>query len=113
MIYIYYDKQCSFCSGFINRLKAIQYQKDTILKDSSDLESIQPGEKIDTLVVIRGNEQFIFSDAALELMKLSGRQYKILAKVAELFPKKFRDSIYRIVARNRYNFFGKKSCRLT
>jgi predicted DCC family thiol-disulfide oxidoreductase YuxK len=108
MVYIYYDKQCSFCSGFTNGIEELQDQKNIIIKDSADLELYQSGEKIDTMVVIRNNQKLIYSDAALELMVLAGRKYSFFVRVARLFPRQFRDSIYRIVAKNRNNFLGKQ-----
>ena len=47
------------------------------------------------------------SDAAIRVAELLGWPYR-LARVARLLPSGVRDSLYDIVAANRYAWFGRK-----
>ena len=69
-----------------------------------------PEGYIDSLVLIKNNTVYTHSDAVLELIKELGGAWKILT-IGKLLPKKWRDSIYKWIAKNRYKWFGKKdSC---
>ena len=62
---------------------------------------------IDTFVLIKNNQSFVFSSAALEIAKdLTGLWY--LFNVFKLLPSFIRDAIYKTVARHRYRFFGRQ-----
>ena len=53
------------------------------------------------------------SDAVLHASRELGGAWQILATIARVIPRPFRDSLYRFVARNRYRVFGKyESCML-
>jgi predicted DCC family thiol-disulfide oxidoreductase YuxK len=52
------------------------------------------------------------SDAVLRILRRLGGPWKIAA-VGRVFPAKFRDSVYRLTAQNRYRLFGKReTCRI-
>ena len=65
---------------------------------------------IDTFLLIKNNECFVFSNAALEITKdLTGFWY--MFNVLKVIPSSIRDIFYKLFARNRYKLFGKqKSC---
>ena len=66
----------------------------------------------DTIILIYGNHYFTKSDAALEIAKKLPLPYKLLI-VFKLLPRKLRDALYSIIARNRNKMFGKMdSCRI-
>ena len=46
------------------------------------------------------------SDAALELLKIIGSPWSFL-RIGIIIPRRWRDRIYDILARNRYKWFGK------
>lgn len=53
------------------------------------------------------------SSAILFLACLLGGWWKFLGTIAHVVPRPLRDAVYRLVARNRYRWFGKReSCRI-
>jgi len=53
------------------------------------------------------------SDAVSAALDQLGGSWRILAKVFDLFPTQFRDWQYNLIARNRYQLFGKRdACTL-
>jgi predicted DCC family thiol-disulfide oxidoreductase YuxK len=55
---------------------------------------------------------FTQSDAAIQVMVASGGLWR-LASLARWVPRRLRDELYGVVARNRYRWFGKRaSCYL-
>jgi predicted DCC family thiol-disulfide oxidoreductase YuxK len=112
MIYIYYDRQCGFCSGVINGLLKLNRRKDVKLLDIHEYQWTDAAT-YDSLVLVRDTKILFFSDAALEVMKLAGGIYSLCAKIAGLLPRKYRDNLYKGIAKNRYRFFGKITCRLS
>jgi predicted DCC family thiol-disulfide oxidoreductase YuxK len=67
----------------------------------------------DTFIFIDEEENyFIKSTAALKIAKLLPYPIKIIYSLI-IIPKICRDFLYNIIAKNRYNFFGKKdTCRI-
>jgi predicted DCC family thiol-disulfide oxidoreductase YuxK len=76
------------------------------------LEKYGVSKEIDSLIVIEKKSVYIKTSAALQISrKLTGfwRFFSIL----RVFPPVFRDYLYDLVAKNRYNWFGKRdSCML-
>ena len=69
-------------------------------------------ETTDSFVLIDEHQAFIESTAALKVCSKLVWPWKIFS-VFLLIPKPLRDSIYRMVARNRYKWFGiEESCML-
>lgn len=65
-------------------------------------------DKIETVIMITPEgETITHSDVMLEAFKLLGGGYKMLSWFSWI-PKGFRDGVYRIIARYRYRWFGKK-----
>jgi len=53
------------------------------------------------------------SDAALFVLRDLGGGWRVLAALGRLLPKILRDTLYNVVARNRYRMFGKfETCPL-
>lgn len=63
--------------------------------------------KPDTLVVLTDGKIIGNSDAVLHIYRHLGWPWKLLAAAA-IIPRVLRDPIYRLVARNRYRWFGKR-----
>lgn len=67
---------------------------------------------IDSLVLIQGDEYFTESTAALKISKKLNKGWPVLYGFI-LVPKFLRDFIYRLIANNRYTWFGKaKFCKI-
>ena len=66
-----------------------------------------PEGYLDSLVFIKDNIVYTHSDAVLELIKELGGAWRILT-IGKLLPKKWRDSVYKWIAKNRYRWFGRQ-----
>ena len=109
---ILYDGVCVFCSRWIRfiasrdtnkrfRFTAIQSGYGTRLAQAFGIDPDDP----DTNAVIHGGVAYFKSDAALTVLSnLPGWQW---VRLLRAFPKRQRDAIYNLVARNRYRIFGK------
>lgn len=62
--------------------------------------------EVDSVVYLRNQEIFLESNAILMILKDVGGFSKVLYWFLRLFPFRFRQFIYRWVARNRYKWFG-------
>jgi predicted DCC family thiol-disulfide oxidoreductase YuxK len=115
---ILFDGICNFCNSsvqFIIKRDPTGYFKFASLQSETGQQLLkQYGVKkeIDSLIVIEKQNVYIKSSAALQICrKLTGlwRFFSVL----RVFPPIVRDYLYDIVAKNRYNWFGKRdSCML-
>lgn len=111
---VLFDGVCNLCSALVQfiirhdraakfRFAAIQSEIGNAIFQSHGLD---PGE-LQTFVFIADRKMFIRSDAAIEVASRFGGAWKSL-RLFKLVPRVVRDSIYTIVARNRYRWFGRK-----
>ena len=115
---ILFDGICNFCNSsvqFIIKRDPTGYFKFASLQSETGQQLLkQYGVKkeIDSLIVIEKQNVYIKSSAAIQICrKLTGlwRFFSVL----RVFPPIVRDYLYDIVAKNRYNWFGKRdSCML-
>lgn len=115
---IIFDGVCNLCNGtvdfIVKRDKKKQFRFAALQSETGKkfLSDFQVKPNADSVVLIYQNKIFIESDAALEIARFLSFPWKFLA-VFKYFPKKFRDRIYRWIARNRYRWFGKcETCRI-
>lgn len=114
---ILFDGVCNLCNSAVdfimekaqkNDFKLVALQSDEgqqILKDF-DLSL-----EINTVLLIQNNQVFSESDAVIEICKHLKSPWSWLAAL-KIFPKSWRDNLYRYVANKRYKWFGKRSsCR--
>ncbi len=116
---ILFDGVCNLCNNSVNWI--IYHDKQNQFKFAS-LQSVygqntvkQLGLQDDymsTVVFEDNGKAYLRSDAALQILKQLGGVYS-LASVFYVVPSFVRDFFYKIVANNRYKWFGKKeSCRI-
>jgi predicted DCC family thiol-disulfide oxidoreductase YuxK len=116
---ILFDGVCNFCNFWVNFL--IKHDKKGFFRFAS-LQSEIGQQKLTVFGIPTNNfDTFIYIENSTVLIK-SSATIKIAGKLGGIFrfflffsilPKKFRDSIYDIVARNRYRWFGKQeSCMI-
>lgn len=116
---VIFDGVCNFCNGAVNFI---------IKRDPQGLFAFTPMQSqlaknllaqhqisnvgIDTFVLIKAGQVYVFSNAALEIAKdLQGHWY--LFNVFRVLPSGLRDFFYKLFARNRYRLFGRSdTCRL-
>ena len=112
---IIFDGVCNFCNGAVNFI--IERDSSNVFK-FSPMQSERAQELIlkhkvhdvgyDTFLLIKNEQCFVRTNAAFEITKdLDGPWF--IFRAFRIFPCFFRDFVYRIFARNRYNIFGKRA----
>ncbi|WP_339772433.1 DCC1-like thiol-disulfide oxidoreductase family protein [uncultured Paraglaciecola sp.] len=111
---IIFDGVCNFCNGAVNFIiKRDPGGVFVFTPMQSDIarsliEKYQvPEVGVNTFLLIKDNECYMRTNAALEIAKeLSGQWYLFAA--LKVLPVSFRDYFYKLFARNRYKLFGKR-----
>lgn len=89
-------------------LVAMQSQRGRELLTGNGVDPDDPT----TFLVLDGAKTCAQSDAVIQVMMASGGLWR-LASLAKWVPRRLRDGLYGLVARNRYRWFGKRaSCYL-
>ena len=111
---VIFDGVCNFCNGAVNFIikrdpeglfvfTPMQSDLASELMEQHQIDTLG----LDTLILIKGGQCYIFSTAALEITKgLTGFWY--LFNLFKLVPAPIRDYCYRVFARNRYALFGRQ-----
>jgi predicted DCC family thiol-disulfide oxidoreductase YuxK len=114
---ILFDGNCNFCNYWVNFV--LKRDKQQVFKFASLNSEIgnklklqhQIPATIDSIVLIKNDDVFIKSRAAIEIARnLSG--WWFLLVVFRIVPTFVRDAVYDVVAKNRYRWFGKSVCEL-
>ena len=63
-------------------------------------------EKVDSVILVEGGRWYKESDAALRIARGLGGLWKAFGVFRQV-PRPLRDAAYRLIARNRYRWFGK------
>jgi predicted DCC family thiol-disulfide oxidoreductase YuxK len=109
-----FDGVCNFCNGAVNfiinrdpdGLFAFTPMQSDLARELMEKHKIQ-NVGIDTFLLIKNEQCFVFSSAALEIAKdLTGVWY--IFNVFRLVPSVVRDFIYKVFAHNRYALFGRQ-----
>lgn len=115
---ILFDGVCNLCNGAVDFiLKRDKHKQFRFVSLQSEtglyiIKKFKIATETDSVILIQNNKVFIESDAAIKIAQQLTPFWKLLL-VFKIIPKKVRDKLYRWVAKNRYNWFGKKqSCRI-
>ena len=112
---ILFDGVCNLCNGAIQfvikrdkkdvfRYAALQSE---IGQEMISERGIDTAKTDSIILVAPGLAYYTKSEAALEIAKEFGGLWGLLL-VFKWVPSSFRDSLYDVVARNRYKWFGRK-----
>lgn len=112
---IVFDGICHLCSGWVRFLRRHRIDPPFQLIPMQSAEGrkllleygIDP-EDPSTFLVVDHGRPLIESDAAIHVIAALGGVWKI-ANLARVVPRRFRNAIYRLLARNRYRWFGRRS----
>lgn len=114
---VLFDAQCLLCQQWTKFL--IKYDRTATFKLVSVqsplgqrlLETLHfPTDHFDTMVYLDHGKVFTKSTAFLNIIAELGLPWR-LAKIAKISPSALRDPLYDLVAKNRYQWFGKtESC---
>ena len=111
---IIYDGVCNLCNTSVHfilkRDKARKFYFSPLQSDFASRHTHLYDNSIadpDTVMYIRKKKIYYRSKAVLYILKDLGGIYKLFLFFM-IFPEPVRDFFYKIVARNRYKWFGKK-----
>jgi predicted DCC family thiol-disulfide oxidoreductase YuxK len=114
-----FDGVCNLCNGSVQfiirrdpkarfRFASLQSEAGQRYLDELRIDR----QAVDSVILIEGDRWSKEGDAALRIARLLPGPWKALT-VFRLLPRPLRDRLYRLVARNRYRWFGKReSCWL-
>lgn len=116
---VVFDGICNLCSGGAKWLQRHQGEPPFHLvpmqSDRGRTLLAQSGHDPDgplTFLVLDGEQRFTQSDAWIHLVAAAGGGWRLI-HMARIVPRALRDSVYRLIARNRYRWFGRrKTCYL-
>lgn len=110
---VVFDAQCLLCNGWVQFLlkhdRRGRFQFAAIQGDVGASLLAEAGlqvEGLQTLLLVDGDRCWQHTAAILRIFHALGWPWR-LACLAWLIPAPLRDSAYRLLARNRYRFFGR------
>ncbi len=114
---VFFDGVCNLCNFSVdflirkdtkNKFLFAPLQGETALK----LLPSNTSNQLDSVVYYKNGTIYTHSDAAIQILISLGGVFSF-AKVFLVFPSILRDSVYKLIAKKRYKWFGKKeTCRL-
>ena len=118
-IILLFDGVCNACNASVNfvlrhdrndrfRFCALQSASGKALLNQHGKDP----EALDTLVLIEGEKVYLRSSAALRILRHLPGMWPLLYGFIAV-PPFLRDAVYKLIARNRYKWFGKRTaCRV-
>jgi predicted DCC family thiol-disulfide oxidoreductase YuxK len=112
---VVFDGYCYLCSGWARfiarhpvtppfRLVAMQSDEGRRLLAAQGIDPENPS----TFLVIDGSRMLVESEGAIHVVTALGGRWKCAA-IFRLIPRRIRDPLYRLLARNRYRWFGRRA----
>jgi len=107
-----FDSGCKLCNSsikFVTKGDPQQKIKQIALQSTEGQEilALHPYlQDVNSIILIVNDKVFIESDAILQIAQHLSFPYKLLVAGMKK-PKKWRDTMYRWIAKNRYKWFGK------
>ncbi len=113
---IFFDGVCSLCNAFVDFLISRDKKKNfryAPLQGQTATERLPLSRvKLASVVYLKDGMMLTQSDAALEMLSDLGGVWSLVS-ILKLVPHSLRDSIYSVIATNRYKWFGRReTCRL-
>lgn len=113
---VLFDGVCNMCSGIarflIARDRTGRKFKFSALQSEAGQRLLREhglsADDLETFVLIEGGSAHVRSAAALRVMRRLGFPWS-LACALSIVPRPLRDWVYRLVARHRYRWFGKRA----
>ncbi|MDC3332953.1 DCC1-like thiol-disulfide oxidoreductase family protein [bacterium] len=111
---VIFDGVCNFCNGAVNfiinrdpdGMFAFTPMQTELARELMEKHNIY-NVGVDTFLLIKNGECFVYSSAALEITKdLTGVWY--IFNIFKIVPNSIRDFLYKVFARNRYALFGRQ-----
>ncbi|MFC4320489.1 thiol-disulfide oxidoreductase DCC family protein [Litchfieldia salsa] len=115
---ILYDGTCNFCNTsvqfIINRDPKSSFLFASLQGKTGKemLKKYKIKEEIDSIVLIVDEQAYTKSDAVLRICSDLTSPWKYMS-VLQALPRFMRDTVYELIAKNRYRWFGKQeSCMI-
>ena len=116
---MFYDGECGLCSRAIQfviahdqagkiRFCALQSDRAQALLNTDKLLSPQSG----TVVLLEGGKIYLRSTAVLRIGRHLRFPWRVLSRLAQICPLFVRDSVYRLIAKNRHRIPTKSACKM-
>lgn len=113
---IFFDGICHLCNGFVDAI--ITRDKSHFFffaplqgTTAESLLTDQDQKKLDTVIYYEAGKIYYRSSAIIKIISALGGKYKLFS-LAWAIPSSIRDSIYNLIAKNRYAWFGQREmCR--
>ena len=112
---VVFDGICVLCNGWVRfllkrdhgryRFAAMQSESGRALLSAHGLDADDPS----SFLLVEEGRAWTDTDAICRVLSGLGGTWKI-AKLMVLVPRLLRDPLYRVVARNRYRWFGTTAC---
>lgn len=110
---VLFDGVCNLCNRSVQtilrhdrrarfRFASLQSPLGEKLRDDLGIDR----QKVDSVILVEGGRWYKESDAALRIANGLGGLWRAF-RVFRLVPRPLRDAAYRLIARNRYRWFGK------
>lgn len=109
-----FDGHCHLCSGWARflhrhpvtpafRLVAMQSDEGRLLLTAHGIDAEDPS----TFLVLDAGRAWRESDAVIHVVTALGGPWRVF-RIANVIPRAWRDALYRLLARNRYRWFGRR-----
>lgn len=115
---ILFDGVCNLCNSTVNFLlkrdRKKQFRFASMQSETGEFLRHQYGipENSDSVILIKSETVFFKSNVVFEIAHMLPYPWKI-AVFLKIIPKKIRDKLYDMIAKNRYRWFGKReTCRI-
>lgn len=113
---IVFDGVCVLCSGWARfvlktdrrrafRLAAMQTPAGRRLLEQHNIDPDDPA----TFLVLDGQVAYTDTDALIHVLGQFDAPWPVLGGLLKCVPRGLRNALYRLVARNRYRWFGKRA----
>jgi predicted DCC family thiol-disulfide oxidoreductase YuxK len=117
---VLYDGFCHSCSalvGFLKKRPATPPFELIPMQGERGRAMLAPfgidPDDSSTFLVLDGGRAYTESDGVLQIARALGPGWRALAAAARVVPRSWRDALYRLHARNRFRWFGRRdSCYL-
>lgn len=114
---VFFDGVCHLCNGFVDAVISRDSQHQFLFaplqgSTAETLLSPKDREALDTVIYYEAGKTYYRSSAVLKILSGLGGVYN-LSRLGWIIPGFLRDVLYKVIANNRYAWFGKRDfCRL-
>jgi predicted DCC family thiol-disulfide oxidoreductase YuxK len=115
---ILFDGVCVLCNRAVDfilrfdRKKQFRYVAQQSVAGKILIQKFRIPSEINSVILIFNNQVYIESEALIKISSFLSFPWNT-GIILKIFPKKFNDFFYQWIAKNRYNWFGrKKACRI-